>query len=190
MSKPTGTQSISHNAHILEDLFFAKQDAQLIKEAKTQRSRAEQKEHLCKALFLSEETADELLDQGIDCHTLDALTVIPLLAVAWSKHSMDQREKEEILRAAHHEGLEEGSKAHALLEHWLLQEPETELFATWKQVMRETAAHSSSEETAKKKSYYLDLSERVARTAGGFLGFGSISKEEQAILNEIDACFI
>lgn len=189
MSKPSGTESLSHNAATLENLFFAKKDAKLLSIRRAEQTLEQRKAALQEFTSFSTETINELVENGIDQHTLKAVSLIPLLAVAWADHHLDQKETKSILRAAHAEGIDDGSDEYELLEHWLNEEPEPSLFQAWKHLIAESVQKLSAEEVQSLESQVLKLTQRVAEAAGGFLGFASVSDEENVVLQEIKDAF-
>ena len=189
MSKPSGTESLSHNAATLENLFFAKKDAKLLSIRRAEQTLEQRKAALQEFTSFSTETINELVENGIDQHTLKAVSLIPLLAVAWADHHLDQKETKSILRAAHAEGIDDGSDEYELLEHWLNEEPEPSLFQAWKHLIAESVQKLSAEEAQSLESQVLKLTQRVAEAAGGLLGFASVSDEENGVLQEIKGAF-
>lgn len=189
MSERTGTKTISHNARVLEDLYFAKLDASLLQKKREEMSREKAHSDLKEQLFFSDETISELLDIDVDVHTLRVVTLIPLIQVAWADHELSREEVEAILRAAHHEGIEEGSHEHELLEEWLSDEPDTELFTAWQNFIHEKSRYLPKKEAIALREYVLEAATKIARASGGFLGFGAISEEESDTLTQIKNAF-
>lgn len=189
MSKPSGTESLSHNAATLENLFFAKKDAKLLSIRRAEQTLEQRKADLHEITSLSAETINELIENGIDQHTLKVASLIPLLAVAWADHNLDQKEVKSILRAAQVEGIKDDSDEYGLLEHWLNKEPEPSLFQAWKHLIAESVQNLSADEVQSLKTQVLELTQKVAEADGGFLGFASVSAEEKGILQEIEAAF-
>lgn len=189
MSKPSGTESLTHNAAALEDLFFAKRDALLLKKKKEEASLEERKKSLRENTKFSTETIDELVSLGIDHNTLKIVCLIPLLQVAWADGYIDRKETESILRAAHAEGIEDDSAEIELLELWLQEKPDQSLFQAWRDLTADSIKNLANEDVQILKTQVLKISRKVAEAAGGFLGFGSISDVEQAVINEIESSF-
>jgi hypothetical protein len=189
MSKPSGTESLSHNTATLENLFFAKKDAQLLSILRADQTLEQRKSVLHEITSLSAETINQLIENGIDQHTLKAVSLIPLLAVAWADHRLDQNEATSILRAAQAEGIEDGSNEYKLLKNWLKNEPGPSLLQAWKHWIAELVHNLSADEVQSLKVHVLKLTQKVAEADGGFLGFASVSAKESGILQEIESAF-
>ena len=189
MSKLTGTESLSHNASTLEDLFFAKRDALLMKNKKEQITLETRRQSLKEHTSFSEKTIDELAALGIDYTALKVVSLIPLIQVAWADNYMDSKEIEAILRAAHAEGIEEDSVEFSLVEHWINENPDPSLFQAWKDFTADSIKNMANEDIEILKSHILNISQKVAESAGGFLGFGSVSDVEQVVIKQIKAAF-
>ena len=61
----------------------------------------------------------ELAGLGVRVETLSALTLVPLIEVAWADGEMDAAERERILTGAASVGIERGSTSYRLLEIWI-----------------------------------------------------------------------
>jgi hypothetical protein len=139
-------------------------------------------------------TDDVLLDQlvafGISPDTLTALSLVPLVEVAWADGKVEDAEKRAILAAAGAAGLNEASAGHKLIEGCLSERPHTGLRKMWKQYITSVCATRSAEERDALKAELLQQARRVAEAAGGFLGMASkVSSQEQALLADIAAAF-
>ena len=189
MSKPSGTESLNHNAATLEDLFFAKRDALLLKKKKEDLSIEEKRKSLQDHTSFSAKTIEELVILGIDYKALKVVSLIPLIQVAWADGYMDKKEAEAILRAAHSEGIEDDSAEFVLLEHWLNETPAPELFQAWKDFTKDSIKDLPNVDVQILKTQVLNIARKVAESAGGFLGFASISDVEKNVIEEIENAF-
>ena len=189
MSKPSGTESLSHNAATLEDLFFAKRDALLLKRKKEQLSQEEKRKSLQENTNFSAETIDKLLQLGLDYNSLSVVSLIPLLQVAWADGYMDLKESDSILRAAHSIGIDDDSVEFSLLEEWITASPNSGLFEAWKSFTSDSIKNLSEIEVTILKTQILKITKKVAESAGGFLGFASISAVEQNVIKQVETAF-
>jgi hypothetical protein len=77
-----------------------------------------------------------------------------------------------------------------LLVEWLRQRPSAQVVEHWRQYVGAASRDLSPPEREQLRTGVLRLAEDVAKAAGGFLGLGSkISKQEQAVLDEISQAF-
>ncbi len=96
------------------------------------------------------------------------------------------KEREAILKAAEEGGIEPGSANYELLENWLKKKPGKELLATWKDYAQAIEERLDSVVGNELKERLMTRTTAIAKAAGGFLGIGSISKTEQAVLDELE----
>jgi hypothetical protein len=139
-------------------------------------------------------TDDVLLDQlvafGISADTLTALSLVPLVEVAWADGRVEDAERQAILAAARAAGLQEESAGHKLLDSCLSERPRTGLRKMWKQYITSICTTLPAEQRDALKTELLQQGRRVAEAAGGFMGLGSrVSSKEEALLAEIAAAF-
>ncbi len=125
---------------------------------------------------------DDLLDLGVSPNTASAFESLPLVEVAWADGSVDPEERWRVLREATAFGLELGRSAHALLELWLTQPPEPEIFDAW-------CRFASLPESSSRAPRVLAGCEAVAFAAGGVLGFGAASASEREVIGRIRRVF-
>lgn len=176
---------------LLEEEFFRRQDAALLAK---RRSAEEQRAARTALAAVSHITDDSLLDQlvafGISAETLTALSLVPLVEVAWADGTVEEAERRAILAAAKATGLEETSAGHRLLASYLSERPHSGLRKTWEQYIASLCTTLSAEQRDELKTELLQQARRVAEAAGGFLGLGSkVSIKEGALLAELAAAF-
>ena len=70
-----------------------------------------------------DDLARQLAEVGFDGDTIRVLVFIPLVEVAWADGAIQQSERDAIAALMDERGLEEGSRARALVEGWLAEEP-------------------------------------------------------------------
>lgn len=182
--------AFERRAQTLENEFFRRVDLQLIVKLQKQHQLECDQDALAIASgVIDRQVLDELLAIEITPKTLVAFSLFPAVYVAWANGSIEQEEREAVLRAAHDQGLSEDCPAHQLLDSWLKRKPSTDLLAAWKgfiYAMRPTIsapAFNELRDAAMKRAY------DIAEAAGGFLQLLSISAKEKAALAELDAVF-
>jgi predicted RND superfamily exporter protein/CRP-like cAMP-binding protein len=132
---------------------------------------------------------DELTQLGVGAETLIALTLIPLVEVAWADGRLEESERRAVLAGAEACGIDPDSPSAALLRAWLDQPPEAELLALWRRLIRTICASLSYEARARLEAAIVGRARDVAESAGGVLGFGSVSDDEERVLATLGAAF-
>lgn len=177
-------------AKALEDSFFERENQELLRKLKEQAVREDRKRTLREALNISDERVlDALVDLDLDTESIVAFGLVPLVEVAWADGSIHDKEREAILRAAEERGMTSGSTTFRLLQNWLLHQPDPRLLEVWRHYTRELVSSLDPESGAVLKEKVLANARAVAEAAGGFLGLGSISAIEKAVLEDLEATF-
>ena len=131
-----------------------------------------------------------LSELGIRADTLAALTLVPLVEVAWADGRMDPKEREAILDGAVAIGIAEGSWSYRLLRIWTEDLPAPELLEVWEEFIQALAAQLSGDQRETFKGKLLGRAREVAEAAAGVLGMGPrISESEARILSRLDEAF-
>ncbi len=108
----------------------------------------------------------ELAGLGIRVETLSALTLIPLVLVAWADGEMDDAERASALAGAASVGIEPGSLSYRLLELWLEEAPAPDLAELWQDFTRALCATQSEQENRNLERKLLERTRQVAAAAG------------------------
>lgn len=170
---------------LLEDAFFAERDRQLMDKMRSQLSSMEESKKLAHVTGIVEEhVLASLVAAGVKADTLGAVTLIPMVEVAWCDGNIAAEEREAVLNAAAGQGIRSDSAAYELLSHWLTQRPDPKIIGAWKEYVHEMARIMPKDSLATLKKNMLDRVHKVASSAGGFLGLSTISKHEQAKIDE------
>jgi tellurite resistance protein len=128
-----------------------------------------------------------LIELGIGPETVLALTLVPLIGVAWADGTLDDRERDAIIKAAEDKGVSPETAGHQLLEMWLSRRPDQGLFDSWKQYVRGIWENFTDEERRRMREKTLDWALAVAEASGGFLGLTSkVSPSERAVIKELE----
>jgi len=120
---------------------------------------------------------------GIRADTLAALTMIPVVEVAWADGRMDARERDAILRGAESAGIEPGSPSHGLLRLWTEDRPAPALFAAWREFIAALGHELDAGERTRLAEKILGRARAVAEAAGGARGRSAVSPEEARVLD-------
>lgn len=175
----------------LEEEFFRREDAKLLERLRQAQERESAREALARASGITNTAVlDELIALGIRAETITALSVVPLVEVAWADGKLDDAERRAILDKARELGFEAGSIGHDMLEAWLQRQPDPKLLTAWTQVVQSMCQSLSREEAATMKRQLLERARAVAGASGGFLGLGSkISRAEASMIERLEAAF-
>ena len=174
----------------LEDEFFHKEDAKKLEAMKGKLTAQATRDELRKVSGMTDDAVlDKLVDLGLDGKTVAALSLVPLIAVAWADGTMQDNERDAILHGAHGKGLEAGTPGHDLLSSWLAKKPDESLFDAWEGYIKSLAAQLNDEQRRLLKKQIINFASLIAGSAGGFIGIGKVSGAEQKVLARIDAAF-
>lgn len=127
-----------------------------------------------------------LLDLDLDTDVLAALSLVPLVEVAWADGKMDPEERAAILEASASHGIAAGGPAHSLLAGWLEHLPGPELFEAWRAYIEAVLEPLVPGEREELRRGLVERARRVAEAAGGLLGVGAISGSERLVLARLD----
>lgn len=171
-----------------EDDYFYRRDRELLEKLRSATVEKERRQALEAATGISDPgLLEELDDLGVGVASIAAVSLIPMVLVAWADGAVDGKERKEMLKIAAGKGVEPGSPAHDLLEHWLTHAPDADLFETWESYVAAMLPKLSEGARAKLKEEFLDQCEATARASGGVLGIGSVSSKEEAVIERIGA---
>ena len=179
---------IGSRGKALEDVFYAKEAERFRKARRDEEAAVNRKAELSASSGINDDTVlDQLIALDISSDTLTALSLVPLVEVAWADGTMDEDERSAILSAASESGLSEESAD--LLGKWLVTQPAGNVLTAWKDYV---AAVTESMDVAARDHFKQELLGRaykVAESAGGILGIGKVSKEEKDMLDELSRAF-
>jgi len=184
-------EGMKERGRALEEAFFKKQHEQQLAKLRLRQEQEEAREALAAASGISDaDLLDRLAALGIRAETLAALTLIPLVEVAWADGRMEARERDAILRGAESSGIQPGSPSHALLEIWTHDRPAPELLESWRRYIGSLVTELSADQKWHLEEKLVGRARSVAEAAGGFLGIGSkVSAQEEAMLAELEKAF-
>ena len=172
----------------LEDQFFQKENAKYLERIRQQQQKHDAKKALEEVSGITDDGLLEVLvATGISADTLTAVSLVPLVEVAWADGKVQDNERNAIMKAAEHKGIATGSGPHELLADWLTHKPQPELMATWKAYVKELLQELSDQQRIILAHQVTGRAKAVAEAAGGLLGFKTVSKAEQTVLADIEA---
>jgi hypothetical protein len=185
---PDSPEILRARGRALEDEFFRREDQRLIKRLAELKEAETTREALAKASGISTPAVlDQLVQLGIRAETLAALSVVPLVEVAWADGELDAKERRAIVE---HAGIARESTAGALLEAWLDRRPDAKLLTAWTQTIQAMRNQLAADAGARLKTSLLEKARAVAAASGGMFGVGSkVSRAEVEMLAELEAAF-
>lgn len=175
----------------LEEQFFDKQNRELVEKMRSQQRQQAAAQGLAQVSGISDEPLlRRLAELGIEPDTWAAISLVPLVEVAWADGAIEDKERRAVLTAAQKSGVEPGSPSHALLESWLTRRPDARLFAAWGEYIVSLCANLGSGEKERLRDGIVGRARQVAESAGGILGIvNKTSPEEEKILRELEKAF-
>jgi tellurite resistance protein len=175
----------------LEEAFFAEHNELLRQRLIEAERQASRKAALTAASGITDEAVlARIMALDIGPEALAALSLVPLLLVAWADGTLDAAERAAILKAAAEARLGSTGRAHELLQGWLQRPPPAALLDTWAAYVRALVARLDAGQRTELRTHLLGALRSVAEASGGFLGLGRrISDAEAAMLARLEAAF-
>jgi hypothetical protein len=175
----------------LEDSFFAKQNEKLLEQLRAKQRKKAAREGLAEISGVHDRAVlDQLVDLDIEPVTWTAISLIPLVEIAWADGRMEEKERRAVLAAAEANGVFVDSPSYALLQSWLERRPDGRLFETWGEYIVHLCSKLGEPEKQRLKAEILGRARSVAEATGGILGMGNkVSPEEAVILSELEKAF-
>ena len=182
--------TLEDRGRALENQFFEKDDQQKLAAMKRTLDSQGTRDELRKASGMSDEAVlDKLVALGLRANTIAALSLVPLIEVAWADGKIQDNERTAILQGAHGKHLEAGTPGYELLQVWLTKPPQDELFVAWEAYIKALIAQLNDEQNRLLKNQIIGFAKMVAASAGGLLGFGKVSASEEKVLHRIENAF-
>jgi hypothetical protein len=175
----------------LEESFFAKEHARLLERMKAEKKSKATRKGLADISGIDDAAVlAKLADLDIEVDTWAAISLIPLVEVAWADGKIDEEERRAVLSGAEANGIFRGSPSHELLESWLARRPDAHLLEVWGEYIVGLCANLGDGEKAAVKEKVVGRAREVAKAAGGFLGLGAkVSAEEEVVLTQLEKAF-
>jgi len=171
----------------LEESFFARENNRLLSKLRESHEAMERREALKEAMNLdNDEVIGALMELDVKPETVAALSVVPLVEVAWADGKVQYEERQAIMKAAEERGIKPGTPCHDLLEDWLTRKPGQNLMDTWKRYAHELQGSLDPASAGELKYRLMERARGVAEAAGGIMGILTVSKAEQAVLEELE----
>lgn len=178
---------LDQRRRVLEDSFFAKVDQELLRRLQEEMETQQEEEQLARVSGISDKfLLDRLIGCGIKSSTWAAMSLVPLVEVAWADGHVVDEERVAVLKSAHEAGLESNAPAYQLLEQWLHHRPEPSLRQAWKDYVHALCENAAPDTREAFRTQVLERAQRVAEAWGGMLGMGNaVSDSEQKVLDDL-----
>jgi hypothetical protein len=188
---PDSPEILRDRGRSLEDEFFRREDKRLLAKLSELKAAEMNREALARATGITRpEVLDKLLGLGVRAETVAALSIVPLVEVAWADGSLDPKERRAVLDRARDSGIAPGSTAQTLLEAWLDRRPDPKLLDAWTHMVRGIRDQLAPDEAARLEAGLLGQARAVASASGGVLGMGAkVSGAEAAMLARLESAF-
>jgi len=175
----------------LEESFFAKENTRLLERIRSESATKTAVQGLKEISgIMDDEVLARLVKMRITPDTWTAVSVVPLVEVAWADGKVDDKERKAVMAAAEANGVLPATPAYELLESWLVRRPDGRLLDAWGEYIVELCAGFGPAERAAVKERIIGRARDVAEATGGFLGFGKrVGPEEEVVLKELAKAF-
>ncbi len=182
--------TLEDRGRALENQFYEKENKEKLAAMKSKLDTQSSKEDLRKVSGMTDDAVlDKLVGLGLTANTIAALSLVPLIEVAWADGTIQDNERTAILQGAQGKNLEAGSAGYELLQSWLSRKPSDELFVAWESYIKALASQLNDEQNRVLKNQIVGFAKLVATSAGGILGFGKVSGTEEKVLGRIESAF-
>jgi hypothetical protein len=173
-----------------EDEYIYRHEQALIESGRQRRRQQSDRQRLAELINTDNpETLRALESLGYTPETIVLLDVVPLLYVAVVDAAISPRERNRILDAARTYGIQPGTPADERLAAWLSLPPSDDFLEHSLHLLGDILCAQPRETREAKQSKLLASSREIASVSGGVLGFGTVSVEEQEILELIEEEF-
>ena len=174
----------------LEEQFFARENQKLLNDLKQKDEAKAHRDALIAASGIRNDSLlDHLIELDVSAETVAALSLVPLVVVAWADGVIQKKERAATLKAAEETGIQPYDTAFQLLETWLESRPGPDLLDTWKEYVGAFRGSAHDQVTHILREEIMGRAKAVAEAAGGFLGMGTVSPEEKKVLEDLEQAF-
>lgn len=181
------TKTFKDRGQALEDVFFKNIDQQLIEDLRSEMSEQKTKREIRSACGIwNDEVLAELAKLGVSGETILAVSLIPLVSVAWADGNVTDAERSRILDAEKAQHIHKESVTHQLLNYWLDNNPGPEMLEAWKHFIHELRGLLTPARGTLFDAEIMDRAEAVAKASGGYLSYGAISPAEQKVIDTVN----
>jgi len=176
---------LSRDARTLEDAFFLQEDLRLVESLREMKVLEATTGMLSEVSGITDpHLLVRLAQLKVTPSAAASLAILPLIEVAWADGRVDAVERQAILDSLD-SALFFQTIDRDIVEAWLGLAPPASLFAAWETYAQHIKEQLEPTERRALAEDILGHARKVAQAAGQFLGFGGISKAEQAVLDRL-----
>ncbi len=186
---------LRHRGRALEEQFFKRKNRQQIEAMadvkRLDTGRKDSKTALAEASGMTDDDVlDRLMELEISAPTVAAVSLVPLVFVAWADGEIQDNERSAIMQAAIGKGIDAGSPAAELLGSWLSEQPGESLLEAWEAYIDTLNQDLTPTQRQILKTQVVDRASLVAQVAGGILGLiRKVSDGERKMIARLAAAF-
>lgn len=175
----------------LEEAFFRKRNTELLERLRRGAELESKRNEFARVSGISDvKLLDRLIHLKMETETVAAISLVPLVQVAWADGDLAPQEREAILKAAVESGMHQDDPSYHWLMSWLDVKPDAKLIAAWKDYVKALVSTLTPADREALRDGLLGHAKTVAQATGGFLGLGSkIAPEEMAVLDDLQRTF-
>ncbi|WP_436714462.1 hypothetical protein U8335_15355 [Roseiconus lacunae] len=182
--------SLHRRGKALEDEFFHRVDEKLGAALRARMHRDDAIERLKSTTgFDDQAVVEHLVDAGFTPSSIVALALVPMVFVAWADGNLTAAERQSILSAALHRGVNSEPAAFSMLEDWLHHRPADSLWHVWEEYANAVGQSLTPTLATMLHQEIMRLATKVANASGGHFGRGRISANERAVLDQLADLF-
>ena len=168
-----------------EEEFFHKREQALLEKVKQSAAAQSEARRLGEALGTRDEgILQDLQALGYTPDIIQILFAVPLIAVAWADGEVSERERSLIQELA---GVSQSDNAaaHHQLKQWLDKKPPQDFLDRSLRIIGSLLKTLPPDRESGSGRELLTSATRIAEASGGFLGLGSISATERALIERV-----
>ena len=179
-----------YSRHLVDVVFHA-EEQRLLDAFRERMEKMDRRTQLAQICGIHDDAMlDHLLGLEVEPEAMAAITLVPLVVVAWADRQVQAPEREAIMEAAQASGVPPKDGRYPVLEYWLSERPGPELFEAWQHYVAALCRQLTPHEIEELKHDLLGRARNIAQAAGGILGLGSkISRAEQSALAKLEQTF-
>lgn len=182
------TDGITDDVRKREEEYFRRKDRELIERMRRDAEAANARKELESATGIHDPgSLKDLEALGFTPKTIALLPLVPVLQVAWAEGGISTAEREMIINLARARDVAPGSEADQLLHEWLDRRPSEDTFRKAGRLIAAMLDHPQGAEMQVSADDLIKYCEQIAHASGGIFGFGSVSAEEKAALQQVAA---
>lgn len=171
----------------LEERFFSEIDNKLMDRLRSEMTASQSATEIMRVIGINDEKlAAEIAAMNITVETLSAFRLVPLVAVAWADDRVEESERYQVELAAEKSGIAKGSAAMELVALWTTRRPSPDLLDAWCDYAKALSTSLEGSHREQLKHEVMSQVRTVAESAGGVLGFGSVSHSEKLVIAKIE----